>query len=628
VPPFLVSLLSVQYPGPGQGRGTVLFMGFNNFSAESPQRKAALNRQATKQAREGEQRRSLMLKSAADDPTKSIDELCEITGVVPSTYWNWRRRWPEFAAKMDAIRHAQVLEATGTIGGDDPEDSAYEKPLSFEDFRLIWLNTHTPWFQRMMIEQYENMAPGHTVLILVPPEHGKTTLFEDYATWRAAYWPNWRNLVITKSLPLGRKMCSRVKNRLEPDGPFPKMVNQFGPFAPQKGAGALQQVWAAERFSVWKKKQYDDRSYNFEAIGVGSAAAGLRTDQLHLDDIQELKTLNLTEQLWDNFTQDWISRPGPKGRTSINMTRVGVGDFAEKIMSEWDDDLLTVIKFPAIVTNQETGEEEPLWPEMYTLEDMHLMRKKVGEEKWTRNYMQEPVDSTFGTFHRDMIMECANPMLSVRHSPKPDAVLGIGLDPAIGSTNAFAVAEYTPEKLIVRRVRADVGLSRNEEIMQILEQLVLDARPGFVRDVVVEAMAFQRGLTRDERLRELAKRHRFTTSEHLTGTNKYDENIGIASMADSFAKGQIEFAWAEDHQTRHEMQGLVNELMAWKPGRRGTQLRQDRVMALWFVWIRWMNQYRHVEGPKKYVPSSTVRTQGTPWKPTPMPGMTKMRRSA
>lgn len=618
-----------QYPPFWQVRGVLfVFMGFDNFSAESPKRKAALSRKGIQHAREGEERRQKALDIVTEDPTISVDEMCARVGVKPSTYWNWRRRAPEFAAKMDAIRQARIIEASAATGGEDPEDPAYEKVMSFEDFRFVWLNTHTPWFQRLMIEQYETMAKGHTVLILVPPEHGKTTLFEDYATWRACYWPNWKNLVITKSLPLGRKMCSRVRNRLEPDGPFPKLVTQFGPFAPVKGSGsAQQQTWGAERFSIFKKKQFDDRSYTMEALGAGSSIAGARTDQLHCDDIQELKNLNLTEQLWNDFTQDWITRPGPHGKTSVNGTRVGVGDFYERLMEEWSDDLLTVVKFPAIVTNQITGEEEPLWPERYSLDDMELMRKKVGEEKWSRNYMQEPVDATFGTFNSDMLAECCNPMRSIQHPPKPDAVLGIGLDPAIGSTNAFVVVEYTPDKLVIRRVRADVGLSRNEDIMQILEDLVVTSRPGYVRDVVIEAMAFQRGLTRDDRLRELAKKHRFTTSEHLTGVNKYDENIGIASMADSFMRGEIEIPWAEDHQTRYEMQALITELLAWRPGRRGTQLRQDRVMALWFIWIRWMNQYRNTDAPS--IRSTVVpKTAGTPWKPTPMPGMTRFRRSA
>ena len=108
-----------------------------------------------------------------------------------------------------------------------------------------------------------------------------------------------------------------------------------------------------------------------------------------------------------------------------------------------------------------------------------------------------------------------------------------------------------------------------------------------VSDVVIEAMVFQKGLSRDERLIEMTDKYGFRVREHLTGVNKYDETIGIPSMALSFMRGEIDIAYADDPVTRHQADELIRQLKSWRPLVKGTKLRQDRVMALWFIWILW-----------------------------------------
>jgi hypothetical protein len=82
--------------------------------------------------------------------------------------------------------------------------------------------------------------------------------------------------------------------------------------------------------------------------------------------------------------------------------------------------------------------------------------------------------------------------------------------------------------------------------MQELNAVVhrMNSHGARVTDVVIEAMNFQKGLSRDERLIEMQKHYGFATREHLTGWNKYDENIGVASMVTSFVKQEIELPWA------------------------------------------------------------------------------------
>ena len=203
--------------------------------------------------------------------------------------------------------------------------------------------------------------------------------------------------------------------------------------------------------------------------------------------------------------------------------------------------------------------------------------------------MQEPSSSLTATFTDDSIKKCLNPLRSTLHDPPKDCTVYIGLDPALGGNNCVMAATPHEDKLKILFLREDIGLTRNEQILGIVEDAVLRCRMigASVSDVVIEAMVFQKGLSRDQRLIEMTDQYGFRVREHLTGMNKYDETIGIPSMALSFMRGEIEIPYAEDPQTRHQADELIRQLKSWRPLARGTKLRQDRVMAMWFIWILW-----------------------------------------
>lgn len=546
----------------------------------------------------GEQRRSLFLESLAN--TGLINDACQIAGVTRSAYEKWRQRIPDFAAKADAVR----IKALENNGEEIEEDS------SFQSFRREYFEHSSPWFHLRAIEAYEKTPPGNITLILWPPEHGKTTLAEDYFCYKLATNPEFRITVGSEGQDMARKILGRIRTRMEPTGPFPRYVAKYGPFVPQNASGRkTAQAWGADYFNVFKKQRHDERDYSMVSLGWRSKIAGTRTDHLHIDDIQSRVSLNLTDQMFEVFRQDWLTRPGETGRTSINGTRVGEGDFYEQIMREIDPDILTVIRFPAIVTDDK-GEPEPLWPEMFPMEALDRIRRKVGEEAWSRNYMQQPSAASEATFTEESIQSCLNPLRSTLHDPPENSTVYIGLDPALGSNNCVIAATPHEGKLKILFVREDVGLTRNEQILGVVEDAVqrCQRNGATVSDVVIEAMVFQKGLSRDERLIEMTERYGFRVREHLTGVNKYDETIGVPSMALSFMRKEIEIPYADDAPTRHQADELIRQLKSWRPLKRGTKLRQDQVMALWFIWILWRQRKQSFN-----VDTSQFRYKALPW---------------
>jgi hypothetical protein len=558
-----------------------------------------------RRVRESEKKRRDFIERFREE--RDLDVACAAVGIARSTYSRWRERHPDFAHRVDELRL----------------DDANARPqaiwdLGFAEFRLRYFKMLSPWFHLKAIHALEHTPPGNITMILWPPEHGKTTLFEDYASYRLAVDPNYRFTVGSEKQHMSRKILARVKNRMSAGGPFREYVAKWGPFEPQRAA-AIQQPWQADYFSVHKKAGFDERDYSMVALGIDSAIAGTRTDHLHVDDVTSLKNYNLTPKLVEVFRQDWLSRPGERGRTTINGTRVGEQDFYEVLMDHFGTDLMRVIKLPAVVWNSLNEAYEPLWPydpdtgAGYTMEMLERTRAKVGEEAWARNYMQNPLAAGDRTFTDAHVKAMANPTRALGvWEPRRGAGI-VTLDPALGGYNVVEGLVMYDEKLCLAELFEDQRLTSYEQVFARVEEMVLFLQ-GWdvpVTDVVIEANAFQKGLASDRQLLAMQDRYGFAIRSHLTGDNKYDQEIGIASMARDCRLGLVEFPYAGDDRTRHEMGQLTEQLKRWRPNVKGARLRQDRLMALWFGWILW----RERRGAPAADPSQ-FSFSGMPYRPT------------
>lgn len=544
-------------------------------------------------ARQGEARREKFLDVLAETGDKA--EALAAAGVTNETYLKWRQRHEGFAARADAAK------------GMPREDLTDEWKSGFADFRRTFFDMDSPWFHLDMIEAIEATEPGELTMILLPPEHGKTTLLEDYCSYKLATDPTTRIMIGSGKQAHSKKVLGRIRRRMEPQGPARRYVAKWGPFMPQPGGEgrAHSQPWGETHFDVWKKAGGaggDERDYSMVALGIGGEVQGTRTDWLIIDDVQSLKTLSQTDKIVDYIRQDWLSRPGAKGRTCIIGTRVGDFDVYEELLkAEMIDHL---VLYPAI-----NHRGDYLWPERYSPEEYARMRRNVGPSAWARNYQQAPLTDGAGTFTTEDIEPCINPFRSVMHDcPAEVSECIISIDPGYG-VNATLVAGITPQRMLVLALRTDEGLRRTEDIFGIAEEYCHQyPRVGVI---TIEDKAFQKGLQEDTALLTMQRRFGFRITGHQTGINKIDEDIGIPAMARSFRRQEIELPGAPDHATEAQTKALISELLRWKPGVRGNKLRQDLVMALWFAWLIWRDQrnYGHID-------TQTFRFQGLPWTPT------------
>lgn len=539
----------------------------------------------------GDANRRRFLEALVD--TGTIKEALERTGLKRKTYERWRSRYPDFALEADKIRAG----GRAVIRSNSHDRSIFR---DFIPFRLHYFGFETYWHQRKIVEAIETCPPGGIVLVLVPPEHGKTTLIEDYINYRIALDPNIRITLVSEGQPHARKIMRHIARRMTDVTLGGAYIRDHGPF---KGHAHEMdgKPWSADYLTVARAAQ-DERDYTLECRGWRSTVAGTRTDLMIVDDIQSRRSLNHTSNMIDTFRQDFLSRPGKESKVVIVGTRVGLGDFYQTIQEL--DIVDRVVALPAL---NEDG--EALAPEMWSAEQLANKRKIVGEPAWWRNYQQQPLADGAEIFTEAMLEDAKDIGLRVGHARHlTDKVCG--LDPSLRNETAWTVAAYDTNHFTIVDSIAEPGLGSTENIITRTEYLAITH--GF-STLVVEENAFQRGLVQDERLQALGRTYGFRIVAHTTAANKLDEDIGVARMPTSYLQGQVTIPWG-DEPTRARMEPLIEQHRSWRPKVRGTVLRQDRVMATWFCWLHWKQW-----GGVKPSTMSRVRRRGLPWHPARLP---------
>jgi hypothetical protein len=570
---------------------------------------------------------------------KSRAEICEENGWSARRITNWFSNHKGFRAVFEEAERAgnltwseRRLDRSERFGG------------LFIDFRKVYLGMETTWFQQRAIDAIEATEPGEITMVLWPPEHGKTTLLEDYCTWKIVHNNGYRVTVGSETADHGIKMIGRVQNRMEPDGPCPAIHEDFGPLAPDADH---HPTWTTRRFNV-AMRSTDERDYNMSAIGITGRVQGTRCDLLLLDDMQDVKSIDQSQKYFDIIKQSFLSRPSMFGRTVIIGTRVGEFDVYRKLIdADIIDHLVTIPAYdvanspvwgqPKVKPDRRDPETwappgvKFLWPEKYDVvdpdsippkrqKDFHRfayakLRYQVGEPTWWRVYMQKPEAATSMTFdeattthmldeHRSIIGTPAR--ANVRRvdgsggdghgvtSSVPVPVL-VSVDPALGGGNAVLAAAAYPDRMEVLHVRLDYDLTKYDEIVQIIaEECHRYSTPdSVVTMVIVEDKAFQKGLLTTDAMIELQRRFGFRLVPNNTNNDKSSHDIGVPAMPLSMIRREITVPWA-DEASQTNMGLLLGQLHIWRPGTRGNTLTvkkdkvpQDLTMTLWFAWKKW-----------------------------------------
>lgn len=262
---------------------------------------------------------------------------------------------------------------------------------------LIDFTTYTkPDFEvgehhRIIARELEAVERGEVdrLMVFAPPRHTKSELSSRrFPAWYLGRHPNHQLICATYSgefaLDFGRDVRGIVSD--------PLYRNVFPEVAIRNDSRAA---------NVWRTEQGGVSVY----VGVGGAITGRGAHIALIDDPfknrEEADSEVRREMVWKWYSSTLRTRLMPGGKIVLVLTRWHEDDLAGRIQAqqakEW-----RVVELPAIA-NENTDNEQALWPAWYPLEDLRRVRRDIMPRDWSALYQQKPAPDEGTYFQRSWI---------------------------------------------------------------------------------------------------------------------------------------------------------------------------------------------------------------------------------
>ena len=533
-----------------------------------------------------------------------IEAMAEV-GRSDKTFYRWMYESPKFARGAKAAQEAWLSQERREQMPWRTQQDEFE-PILRKDFktwteyqvafRKAYFNHDTFEHQWLILEAMENAPRGGITEILIPPEWTKSTVVLDTIIGDICDDPNMRFAIVSEGQDLARKMLFREQQRMTyQGGAVPPLIEHFGPF---KAEGNTGKKWNASELTVMAST-HDEQDPTIQSIGVTGAIRGYRWDRVHLDDLQSQRNYSATESIVAKIRGDIAQRPGKSGKLIITGSRVGREDiYVELERLEIIDEIFIL---PALNLSKPVGSQSnfprqfdpdgvPITDEKgeqmgWNDDDLAQKRRIVGEDQWSRAYMQQP-QSDFSSSVNDEDILNATELDRHVGAPSPNSVANIAsLDPSLHAHAAFTYCGYDADHLYVMDVVDRYKLTTNQNLYAEMRRGTERYRPDWW---VIENNTLQSAYLTDDAFLLLKQKYGFNAIGHHTGSQKTNQDLsllGVPSMMDAIVRKQILFPRITGEHEGFAL--LFDQLKAWRPDIPTRRLRQDLVMALWFAYLRW-----------------------------------------
>ena len=362
-----------------------------------------------------------------------VDALAEI-GVVEGTLRQWIARENEFKSRYVRARD----KAKGIF---TPEVLPFDA-----SFRERFFGHSTPPHLQQLIdvinEQTEiaerEQRRDRRVLILMPPEHAKTTLTLEYLAYRISLDPSFRASVLCSTQNQARKRIGAISRMLTDRSEYAELIDTYGPYKSETRADL--KPWTADHFTHLKApaSQID---YTLQCLGWTGSIYGDRMDIIVYDDIATMKnqTPAMIEAQWEKAWGENRSRIRKGGLFLVIGTHMREGDIYS-VMEE-KGFFTDKVVMPAIVREPGTlGDEDPgeaLWEEGTSLDELLKLRED-DLRLFELMYQQNPLPSVGAVFPHDAIESCWDKERYIGHIPEGSLIV-CGIDPSVSNYTAAVV---------------------------------------------------------------------------------------------------------------------------------------------------------------------------------------------
>lgn len=472
--------------------------------------------------------------------------------------------------------------------------SAYEKQQSYDRFEIFcsvvrgfdnnW--HHDEWAFLLQNKAYqfqdkikwdlagEYIIDNKWMVIMAPRSHAKSTVFTvNYPLWRLGRDHNLRIVIVSASATISQSFLREIQVEMERNAMYKAVFGNLVPEIPEK--------WTQHEFIV-DRDRTDLKDPSVSATSIGGTVLSKRADIIICDDIlsdQNTRTVEQREKVRQWFFEVLLPVLEPGGQLIVVGTAWNTEDLYHQLMG--DDSFQIRKRYDAII-NEDT--QETMWPERWNWSELMRLKKAMGSIPFSKAYRNVVLSAEDAVFKIEWINRAKErgkhyilkPTFDYATWDLGQLVIANGIDLAISEKST---ADYTAMGVLGRtRDGTKIPLWARREHLSPAEvrQGILDIHKNFAPVGLamhkVETNGYQEALRRD-----LADQTDIPISGYATGGEKFDEYVGINSMAVEFENDKWIIPYGDEY-TRRMMDYFIAGLLGFPGGH-----TEDLVMAFWFA---------------------------------------------
>ena len=395
---------------------------------------------------------------------------------------------------------------------------------------------------------FEEIADGirKRVIVNIAPRHGKSELISYLApAWFLGKHPAKKVIMASHTADLAVNFGRRVRNLVGSDS-YKDIFPDISLQADSKSA------------SRWGTNHNGE----YFAIGVGGALAGRGADLFIIDDPHSEQDAKLGKgdvflPAWEWFQSGPLQRLMPGGAIIVVMTRWSkldlTGQIVDQMVKNDDVDDWEIVEFPAILEDKK-GNEVPLWPEFWPLEELQSRRAALDIRYWNAQYLQNPTSEEGALIKREWWN------MWEEEDPPPCEFIIMTLDAAQEANNRADYNALTTWGVFLNEETNNYAIILLNAVKERLEfpelkQLCLDEYQEWEPDAfIVEKKSNGAALYQEFR------RMGIPVGEFTPGKGQ-DKISRVNAVSDLFSGGVV---WSPDRRWAHEVIEECNDFPSGK----------------------------------------------------------------
>lgn len=421
-------------------------------------------------------------------------------------------------------------------------------------------------------EDWQRSLDAHDrVVLFAPVGHGKSS---QITRWRLLYEmgrnPNIRIGVISVSKSgVPTKFLSAIKADIDRN----KWLRLVFPKLRPSTTG--QRMWGEKGIIIERSDNVPDPT--IQMFGLYGKILGSRLDLIVIDDICNMEntlTEHSREKMWE-----WVS-----GEVLSRLPRKGGRVWAVGHVWHREDVLHRLARistynsktYSAFVRNPETGEEEPLIPELWNIDRLREREAELGRlaPYMLRNVIPMYDDARIKQAWVERCLERGRGRKLAREWNPADSPTFTGVDLSVASGKGGDLACIFTITILPdgSRLLLDVRSGRWTG-PRILDELI-DVYRRYGSIIMVESNAAQ-----DYLAQFAGELTALPLKKHYTGVNKRDWQWGIESLGTEFQQGKWIIPCDQNMVPAEEVAAWIREATSYIP----TEHTGDRLMASWIA---------------------------------------------